>query len=331
MTNPFVFIVGCPRSGTTLLQRMMDAHPQVAVIPEIGWLASRYEKREGLTPEGLVAPALVDKLFEERTFGRYGALPVSREELRDLLACGHPISYAELISLLFDRYGAARGKDLVACKSAGLTPKVRTLHELWRRAKFIHLIRDGRDVCLSAIGWRKAEKLASRFPSWREDPVSTAAAWWEWHVQPALEAGRSLGPQLYYEVRYESLVVHAADELAGLCAFLGIPYENAMLRFHEDRAQREATADAKHAWLPPTPGLRDWRSQMPREDVERFEAVAGDLLDELAYPRGAGHLTEERLEYASRIRRSFEAAMQAASAEPAREAEQLAADASSRS
>jgi len=88
---------------------------------------------------------------------------------------------------------------------------------------------------------------------------------------------------LYREVRYEALVARPAEECARLCAFLGLPYDPAMPRFHEGRTR--AGADATSSWLPITPGLQDWRSQMPPGDVERFEAAAGDLLDELGYPR----------------------------------------------
>ncbi len=315
MTNPFVFIVGCPRSGTTLLLRMVDAHPQIAIIPEIGWISRRYENRDGLTPDGLVTPAFIHDLLEKGGLGRYTRLPMSRQELEDLLASGRPLSYAKLITLLFDRYGEARGKALVGNKTVEYVLSIPTLHSLWPRAKFVHLIRDGRDVCLSAINWRKAGKLVSRFATWSEDPVSAAALWWEWHVRLGREAGCSLshqkmgttsGDELYYEIRYESLVARPMEECVALCAFLGVPYDGAMLRFHRGRMRMAPDLDAKHAWLPPTPGLRDWRSQMSPEDVQRFEAVAGDLLDELGYPRGADQLRAESLEHAATIRRLFE-------------------------
>jgi hypothetical protein len=87
-----------------------------------------------------------------------------------------------------------------------------------------------------------------------------------------------------------------------LCAFLGLPYDEAMLRFHEGRTRAKPGRDAKHAWLPISPGLRDWRCQMPAEDLERFEAAAGGLLDELGYARAIPRPRPEILEHASYIR-----------------------------
>jgi hypothetical protein len=69
-------------------------------------------------------------------------------------------------------------------------------------------------------------------PSWGKEPVATAAAWWEWHVRQARESGQLLGPRLYYEVHYETLVERPDEECDRLCAFLGIPYDSSMLRFH---------------------------------------------------------------------------------------------------
>ena len=70
--NPYLFIVGCPRSGTTLLRRLVDTHPLVAVIDEMRWIASFFERREGLTPEGLVTPELVDRLLGIRQVCHFG-------------------------------------------------------------------------------------------------------------------------------------------------------------------------------------------------------------------------------------------------------------------
>jgi hypothetical protein len=62
--NPYVFIVGSTRSGTTPLRRIVDAHPQIAGVHETHWIAKRFEKRQGVTPEGSDTPELIPKLLE---------------------------------------------------------------------------------------------------------------------------------------------------------------------------------------------------------------------------------------------------------------------------
>jgi hypothetical protein len=280
--NPFVFIVGCPRSGTTLLQRILDAHPHVAITPETHWIPGFYKQGVGLTAAGEVTAALLPELLAFRTFAK---LKIGRQDLEQLLPSRQRVSYADFVSAIFDLYGRSRGKPLVGDKTPGYARSLPLLHSLWPVAKFVHLLRDGRDVCLSLNAWEKAGKLVSRFGSWSDHPAVTAALFWEQHVRLCRQTGQSLGPGLYYEIRYEALVDRPAEESAKLCAFLGVPYDEAMLRFHEGRTRTKPGLDAKHAWLPVTPGLRDWRSHMPAEDAERFEAAAGGFLEELGYPR----------------------------------------------
>jgi len=299
--NPFVFVVGCPRSGTTLLQRMLDAHHEVAVIPETLWIARIYERRSGLTDEGLVTPKLIDKLLAKRRFVRMG---IDRTELERLLA-GGARPYANFVTDVFDLYGRARRKPFVGDKSPGYVRSIPTLHSLWPHARFVHLIRDGRDVALSAVAWKKADKVFQDFSTWPRDPWTTAALWWERSVRLGREAAVVLPPDLYFELSYEALVSDPEGESRRLCTFLGLAYDGQMLRFHAGRARPDPSVPSKRQWLPPTAGLRDWRTQMPAENLERFEAAAGELLDELGYQRGAYRLGARRLAHAAAARGAF--------------------------
>jgi hypothetical protein len=303
--NPFVFIVGCPRSGTTLLGRMLDAHPDVAVIHEGRFVADWFERRRGLTPEGAITPALVDDLLE---YPPLENVRVAREDLERLAASPAPVAYSTFVSRIFDLHGEAVGKRLVGDKTPHYVRSLPTLHALWPRAKVVHLIRDGRDVSQSVLAWPKVVErggAVARFAAFREDRVSTVALWWEWLVRLGREDGAELGPELYHEVRYEALVAEPADQCARLCGFLGVPYDERMLRFHEGRTRDEPGLDAKKAWRPVTPGLRSWRSEMAPDDVERFEAAAGELLDELGYERAVADPPPRARTHAARMRRSF--------------------------
>lgn len=304
--NPYVFIVGCARSGTTLLRRMVDAHPEIAILrAESHWIPGYYAERVGMTPDGTVTPRLVSALLEHPKFVK---LRIDRAELESLLGNGRSLSYSAFVTALFDLYARKQGKSLAGDKTPRYVRDIETLHGLWPSARFVHLIRDGRDVSLSVRDWhRKAPNFARLFGTWGDNPVSTAALWWGWHVALGREGGSALGHQLYYEVRYEALVEDAERECRKLCAFLGVRYDDAMLRFHEGRTKNKPGLSAKRAWLPVTAGLRDWRTQMAPDDVERVEAAVGDLLDELGYSRGAPRLRRKCIEGAAAVRRAFSA------------------------
>jgi hypothetical protein len=299
--NPYFFIVGAPRSGTRLLGRLVNAHPELAVIDEARFVPGWYRHRLGVTSDGAVGPDLVERLTQ---FERFEKIAVEREELEQLVAGRGEMPYAEFVSGLFDLHGKAVGKRLVGDKSPRYVRNLPILNELWPHARLIHLVRDGRDVALSVMSWRKVTErggLVANLPTWEQDRTSTVALWWERRVGLGREEGGPLGRDVYREVRYEALVADPPAECKSLCAFLDVPYDDGMVRYHE-------TADAsssRQASRPPIRGLRDWRRQMPPEEVERFEAVAGDLLDELGYPRAYPEIGAKARRHAARMRELF--------------------------
>src|SRR5437016_14409182 len=105
MKNPYLFIVGCPRSGTTLLQRMLNAHPAIAITPESHWIPKFPQKEWTETPEGAITRKLRRRLIAHPKFARLGITP---KELRRLAPESEPLSYACLVSRLFDFYGQRR-------------------------------------------------------------------------------------------------------------------------------------------------------------------------------------------------------------------------------
>jgi Sulfotransferase family len=276
--NPYVFIVGCPRSGTTLLSRIANAHRELAIVHESRWIARLYEQRRGLTPDGRVTPKIALRLRQPRS-----AVPfdVDADAMAAFVARYDGAPFVELVTALFDEFARRHQKPLAGDKSPGYVRYLALLHEMWPRARFVHIVRDGRDVFLSVRDWGKG---AARFSTYANEPALTVARWWEWYVRLGREAGALLGPDRYHELSYESLVAQPDLQVARLCDFLGLPVDDRMLRFHEGRQRDDPRLDAKKAWRPVATGLRAWRDQMALEDVARFEAIAGDLLVELGYP-----------------------------------------------
>lgn len=265
-----------------MLKRMAGAHSQLAVTRETHWIPKYYERRKGVTDDGRVLPGLVDKLFE---YHRFSQMKISRDRLTRIINRNPDISYADLVTHIFDYYGKRKKKPLVGDKTPSYVRKIPTLTALWPKARVAHLIRDGRDVALSLRNWRMAHKAAGRFGTWQADPVVTAAMWWKALVAVGRQDGASLGDERYWELHYEALVHRPQKVCVELTRFLGLPYEEAMVNYHKGKASDAEGLSANAAWKPPTKGLRDWRVQMAPEDVERFEAVAGDLLGDLGYER----------------------------------------------
>jgi hypothetical protein len=290
--NPCLFIVGCLRSGTTVFRHIVDAHPDLAVVNETQWLPGIFEqckyrgqrdlRRETKTRDVLLDSGIVTEVLEHERFERLG---LSTSQVRRLAAGPERLRYEDFVARVFDAAGILVGKELVGEKSPGYVRHLPTLRFLWPHASFVHLIRDGRDVCASLMGWKpeKQQRTIGRFSTWSTHPFITAGLWWEWHVRLGLEARAWMAPQVH-EVRYEALVAAPEDECRALCTFLDLAYEPQMLQFHERGGQ--AKPDARRGPSAPlTAGLRDWRTDLDSSQRVQFEATAGDLLDELGYGR----------------------------------------------
>lgn len=300
--NPYVFLVGSPRSGTTMLKRMVNAHPLLAITRETHWIPRFYEKKKGVTTEGRVTESLVDQMFEHH---RFDQMKIKRKALLKIIRDQPDITYADLVGQIFDNYGRRKNKPLVGDKTPTYVRKLPTLHKLWPAARFVHLIRDGRDVWLSMRNWRMAAKSAGKFPTWEADPLVTTALWWKALVGMGRRDGIAIGNDQYCDIQYEQLVAQPEIECRKLAHFLDLPHVEAMERYYEGRSQTGEKLSTNAAWLPPTPGRRDWRTQLEDEDIEKFEAAAGDLLEELGYERKCPRISNQVRDEVENIKRQF--------------------------
>ena len=282
-SNPYLFVVGAARSGTTLLQRMLDAHPLLAVVNETYWLPRKYWERAELTQDEAVTPALFPLLLDSPKLERMG---FGETDLRRIAGDGAPIRYVDFVRRLFDEYAARQGKQPVGDKTPGYVRRMAWLHELWPEARLVHIIRDPRDVCLSMVDWRGGERTAGQFGTWQLDRVVSSALYWRYSVAMGRETGVALGAQVYFEARYEDLVTSTESELGRLCEFLGIQFDAAMQNYHVGRARPKPGRSSKAQWHPPTTGLRDWTTQLAAHAIAAIEVAVGELLGELGYPPG---------------------------------------------
>jgi hypothetical protein len=297
--NPYLFAVGCPRSGTTLLQRMLDAHPLLAVSNDPHFIPFAPGVASGTDP--LLSPRLVEWVVDYPTFRRLG---LSEHAAREAAQTAR--TYSEYIAALYDALAAARGKPLAGEKTPRYVRFLPLLHSLFPYARCVHLLRDGRDVALSTLDWARSDRGPGRFRLWQENPLAVCALSWRWHVLTGRRDGEKLR-ELYVEVHYKELVHEAEPALEALTERIGLPFDGRMLTFHRGRTRDDPGLSAKDAWLPPTPGLRDWRTTLSPAELELFEALAGDLLAELGYAPGVDTVSPEIESLARRYNEAWEA------------------------
>jgi Sulfotransferase family len=270
VSPPPLLVLGVRRSGTTLLRVVLDRHSQLAIPDESYFVPQLADRHRGT----IDVDAFVDDL---RRLGTLRDWEVPVEDVRSRLEPGMPVGRA--IAAVYETYTAIHGKTRWGDKTPMYMQHLPLLERLFADALYVHLIRDGRDTALSFLSmpdgivtetWAHPRSAADFACQWRAEVVAARAL------------GRRVGSRRYLEVRYEALVADPARELARICAFAGLVYEPSMLDY---AGQVDVSAKPHQQSLkrPPTPGLRDWRAEMPPEDAAAFEAVAGDLLADLGY------------------------------------------------
>ena len=302
--NPYVFVLGCQRSGTSLLQQMLDAHPDLAVTCDTEFIPRVLA--DGAASDARLEPEIVERAIGYRTrSGRAGFdnLGLPDDTARRLGERAH--TYAEFVTLLFDEVAAGRGKAKAGDKTPNNCQYIPFLHGLFPWARFVDIVRDGRDVALSMVRWAKrSPRGPSRTVVWQENPVAACALWWCDMVTMAARDGSRLGDGLYMRIRYEDLIADPEAVLTPVTDFLGLPFAPEMLRYYEAKEQVRRPGETSN--LPPTAGLRDWRQQMERGDLEVFESLAGELLGELGYERAVSTFSPELEEQTRDWRRRWE-------------------------
>lgn len=291
--RPVFFIVGCPRSGTYLLSSILNASSRIAIPTETHfvplfrphlWLAgdlSRPAARKRLLRAVFIFLRIwLARAEEERDFAavtRHSLLAVESESDR---IAGSATSYAGLVCGLFASYACLQGAGEAGDKSAFFDhmPLEQIDAAMAGCARFIHVIRDGRDVCSS---WRKT-KVGPR-------SVSEAALAWSHHIEGKQAWGR-LHPERYLEVRYEDLLNTPRDTLRTACAFIGFNYSDSLLDFHTTPYARDLGNSSTHPRLSQPlerANQGKWRQESTADEVSEFEAIAHVALKAVGYDLSA--------------------------------------------
>ncbi len=271
--EPF-FIVGIGRSGTTLLRLMMNSHPDIAIPYETHFITDYVERIEsyGELNQKDHLKALVDDIIQEDMIKKWDH-SFKTDELINRIK--EP-SLGGVIDAIFQDYAQSKGKKNWGDKSDYLD-RMHVINKIFPKAKFIHIVRDGRDVANSVL----------KMP-WGPSDLIQAAEWWHWHIKLGRCMGAILGESRYTEVRYEDLVNDPELELKRLCQFIGIQFSADMLNYHKKNAQELIPDDRKFQHYntgsaPVKSRTFAWRKEMRPVNVAIFNSYASPSLKELGY------------------------------------------------
>lgn len=275
-TRP-LFIVGCARSGTTLLQLMLHAHPRIAIPPETRFLVELYDRRLefGDPRDPATRAAIADEIVSGHRFSRLGIEP---ETVRQRIVASPPTlgsMFAVVFEVFAARFGATRWGD----KRPNYIRRLPVLLKLFPDAQIIHIVRDGR-ACVASL---------KRMPWWQHG-VPAAAEKWVDAMQKADDARRGLRADQYHELRYEDLIADPERVLRHLCAFIDEDFEGSMLSPQEVAdiiPDRRRWHRMTHQPITDR-AVQRWEDDLTSGEVQLVEASAGRYLRRWGYELSEG-------------------------------------------
>ena len=261
-----VFAGGAPRSGLTLMRAVFNAHPHVFCGPDSGVLP-------GLSIQWRDIASQLGDLHEDH-------FSISRQDVRD--------NFARAISSVLDQSPAALDKDVIVEKTPLNVLTFEDLAALFPHAKFIHVVRDGRDVAASLLArdWRNPHTGAP-FPHVTD--AGAAADYWNGLAALGRKAEQAIDdPQRFFTLRYEDLAARPKRAIKALFEFLETPFDPAVLRFYENDMplvgiERDSAARLRQ---PISDDRVDrWRDDLSPERREVVERRANGMLRAFNYIR----------------------------------------------
>jgi len=284
-----LFILGNPRSGTSLFRVMLNNHPNTICPPECGfahWWLSKYsnwkmDDNSSIRLEEFLNDLLISKKIE--------TWQLLKEDLRKVITKRNPINYSELVDCIYLSYSKNINEiEVIADKNNYYINYLNDLRRIWSNAKFIHIIRDGRDVACSYMEVEKL-KTTSPYKPKLSTSISSIANEWQNNNKSILEFTSGLARQESFFIKYENLISDPINTLKMVCEFIEIKYSSKMLDYYKTndnkRIEPLQTLDWKKKTLekPDSSKIGRYKYDLTKQQITEFNIIALNSLKLFRY------------------------------------------------
>jgi len=271
-----VFIIGCPRSGTSFLYHLMLSAGGFA---EFRTQMNVYDVLEPIYGDLRVLAnrqRMMKDWLQSKAFA-VSSLDADEIKKKVLAECRNG---SDFLRIVMDSVASRQGVNRWIDSTPTNAPHMLRIHRDFPEAKFVHIIRDPRDVALSLDkrGWTRP------LPWDKKNSLPAAGVYWKWIVTKARNDGKALG-NFYTEIRYEDLAQNPKQSLSGLGEFLDHDLDY-------DRIQRVSIGSVRKPLTSFDEDLESgifrpvgrWQERFPADKLAVFEALIGDYMCQLGYP-----------------------------------------------
>ena len=275
ISNKPIFIVGCERSGTTVIRLILHTHPNIAIPPQTKILKKLYKRRfifRDLSKKqnrSRIAEYVLTNYDKKTKLVDLGVDPQSIHQ--KIQSSGNSIG--AIGAIIFQEYAKKHHKLRWGDKRPYYIKYLRQLLQLFPDAQIIHIVRDPRDVVASLLS----------MPWWKKDLISSILNWKE-----AIHKGSIMKKQLssdqYFELRYEDFIDNPEQWVKQICRFLNEDYYPHMLQFQT--TAETAVPEYKMKWHSATrqvlssKSIGRWKNDLSQKEVCIIENITGrEMID----------------------------------------------------
>jgi hypothetical protein len=270
--KPF-FIIGSQRSGTTLLRLILNAHPEIAIPEEGTFWMPLIRSLKGRYHEPIHPKTLNNYLRYIEKNDQFKAWFMQGFSLSRLPADQRPVTLQVLMNALYEEFARIHSKKIWGDKTPSFFRMVRELSTIFPGARFINIIRDGRDVYLS---------VRDREPGRKN--IAVAGLEWKYKVEKAAETLSALPPEQVFQLRFEDLLMDPEQKVSQICAFLGVSFEKSMLEFYKTSHKFIGKHHSRYIFEPINiEPSNKWKRKLSERENKIFQCVAYGCLSKCGY------------------------------------------------
>ena len=280
------FIIGNPRSGTTLFRLMLIKHSKICVPPEAGFLVWLYKEFKD-TVFNVNYDYFIEQLISTNKIETWN---LDYEKLKNYLNNKKPSTFKDVMDCVYQFYTLDVLKkeiNLYGDKNNYYLNHVDLLASLYQNAKFVHIIRDGRSVAASYKGVMK-QKMVSKYAPKLPTEINDIASEWKTNISNIEKSFSKLLTEQKITIRYEDLVLEPEKTLIKVCDFLGLNFEEQMLNYYTTTIQDGLEPEEYLAWKqknlqPLQKNEVDKYKQLTNKELIDFEKAAESFLKKYDY------------------------------------------------